>query len=62
MPIAGFNLGKYSRVAAQAGDVPVEAYATTGVERSFPQGSTQALAPPATLPFPRAPADPSRSP
>ncbi len=44
MPIAGFNLGKYSRVAARAGDVPVEAYATSGVERSFPQGSATAMA------------------
>ncbi len=51
MPIAGFNLGKYLRVAARAGDVSVEAYATPGVERSFPQGSSQALAP-SPLPFP----------
>ena len=34
----GFNLGKYSRVVAQAGTVAVEAYATSGVERTFPQG------------------------
>ena len=52
MPIAGFNLGKYLRVAARAGDVSVEAYASSGVERTFPQGSSQALAPPPTLPFP----------
>ncbi len=54
MPLAGFNLGKYSRVAARAGDVPVEAYATSGVERSFPQGSATAMAPPA-VPFPQHP-------
>jgi hypothetical protein len=55
MPIAGFNLGKYSRVAAQAGKVSVEAYAASGVERAFPQGTTQALVlPPHLLPFPRA--------
>ena len=46
MPIAGFNLGKYSRVAAQAGDVSVEAYATSGVERTFPQGSAAGLGAP----------------
>ena len=54
MPIAGFNLGKYSRVAARAGDVPVEAYASSGVERSFPQGSATATAPPAVV-FPQRP-------
>lgn len=36
IPVAGFNLGKYSRVTARAGEVTVEAYATSGVERSFP--------------------------
>ena len=56
MPIAGFNLGQYLRVAARAGDVPVEAYASSGVERSFPQGSSQTLAPSPALPFPHAPA------
>jgi Peptidase family M1 domain len=55
MPIAGFNLGKYSRVAARAGDVPVEAYASSGVERTFPQGSTPAFAPPPAVPFPQHP-------
>ncbi len=43
MPIAGFNLGKYERVAARAGAVSVEAYATPSVERSFPQGTTEAI-------------------
>jgi hypothetical protein len=56
MPIAGFNLGKYSRVAARAGDVLVEAYASSGVERSFPQGSAPVLEPPPTAPFPQHPA------
>jgi hypothetical protein len=51
MPIAGFNLGKYVRVAARAGDVPVEAYASSGVERTFPQGSSEALAPSPANPF-----------
>jgi Peptidase family M1 domain len=52
MPIAGFNLGKYLRTTARAGNVSVEAYASSGVERTFPQGSSQALAPSPTLPFP----------
>ena len=52
MPIAGFNLGKYARVEAQAGKVAVEAYAAFGVERAFPQGTTQALVlPPPLAPF-----------
>lgn len=37
IPVAGFNLGKYVRGAAQAGNVMVETYATIGVERDFPQ-------------------------
>ena len=61
MPVAGFNLGKYARVAAQAGDVRVEAYATPGVERSFPQGSSQTLAPQPRFPF-RCPKPADRSP
>lgn len=36
IPVAGFNLGKYVRVAVQEGNVTVETYATTGVERDFP--------------------------
>ncbi len=36
IPIAGFDLGKYVRGAAQAGNVLVETYATSGVERDFP--------------------------
>ncbi len=55
MPIAGFNLGKYSRVAARAGDVPVEVYASSGVERTFPQGSAPVLEPPPEAPFPQHP-------
>src|ERR1022692_1102502 len=37
LPVAGFNLGKYVRGAAQAGNVTVETYATGGVERDFPK-------------------------
>jgi len=36
IPVAGFNLGKYQEVTAQAGAVKVETYATRGVERDFP--------------------------
>jgi hypothetical protein len=37
IPVAGFNLGKYIRGAAHADAVTVEAFATAGVERTFPQ-------------------------
>jgi hypothetical protein len=37
LPVAGFNLGKYVRGVAQAGNVTVETYATIGVERDFPK-------------------------
>lgn len=37
IPVAGFNLGKYSREAIQSGHISVEAYATSNVERGFPQ-------------------------
>lgn len=36
MPLAGFNLGKYTRVQARTGSVSVEAYAGSGMERTFP--------------------------
>jgi len=36
IPVAGFDLGKYVRGTAQAGNVLVETYATGGVERDFP--------------------------
>jgi hypothetical protein len=37
IPVAGFNLGKYARETARAGDVTIEAFATGGVERNFPR-------------------------
>jgi hypothetical protein len=37
MPVAGFNLGKYVRGTAQAGNVTVESYATAVVEKEFPK-------------------------
>lgn len=39
MPFAGFNLGKYTHAVAHAGSVAVEAYATSSVEREFPQAT-----------------------
>jgi hypothetical protein len=36
IPVAGFDLGKYVRATAQAGNIPVETYATVGMERDFP--------------------------
>lgn len=37
IPVAGFNLGKYAKASARAGEVLVESYAASGVERSFPR-------------------------
>jgi len=45
MPLAGFNLGKYKIVTAQAGNVIVETYATTGVERNFPTPEAHVIEP-----------------
>jgi Peptidase family M1 domain len=45
IPLAGFNLGKYKMVTAQAGDVTVETYATGGVERDFPSPRIQMAEP-----------------
>jgi Peptidase family M1 domain len=41
LPVAGFDLGKYVRVTAQAGNVNVDTYATIGVERDFPNPAAQ---------------------
>jgi hypothetical protein len=54
IPLAGFNLGKYKRASARAGDVEVEAYATSGVEREFPKAQSALVIPP-TNPSPHAP-------
>lgn len=45
IPLAGFNLGKYKLATAQAGNVTVETYATTGVERNFPTPQAQVIEP-----------------
>jgi hypothetical protein len=55
IPIAGFNLGKYKEATAQAGNVIVEAYATQGVERSFPSAPIQVIDPHPTEIVPRSP-------
>jgi hypothetical protein len=36
MPLAGFNLGKYTRAQARIGNISVEAYAGSEMERTFP--------------------------
>ena len=37
IPVAGFNLGKYVKASAKAGDAIVETYAAAAMERSFPK-------------------------
>ena len=51
--VAGFNLGKYIRAEAKAGNVVVEAYGTSGVERSFPKAPAEVMEPPPTFPSSR---------
>jgi hypothetical protein len=43
IPVAGFNLGKYVRAEAKAGNILVEAYGTKGVEKSFPKGPAEMI-------------------
>ena len=50
LPLAGFNLGKYSRSEAHAGETLIATYATAGVERTFPVGTEQAALPPPIRP------------
>jgi hypothetical protein len=50
MPIAGFDLGKYERVVVHAGDVAVETYATSGVERGFPKPAIKNVLPDTAIP------------
>ena len=44
--LAGFNLGKYERAVARAGEVTVETYAARGMERAFPRAAAQVVAVP----------------
>lgn len=50
IPLAGFDLGKYERVVAHAGDVTVETYATSGVERGFPRPQVENVIPDTSVP------------
>jgi len=43
--IAGFDLGKYERVVAHGGEVTVETYATSGMERGFPKPPVESVIP-----------------
>jgi hypothetical protein len=52
IPVAGFNLGKYVRAEAKAGNILVEAYGTKGVEKSFPKAQSEVVEQPS---FPLAP-------
>jgi len=52
VPVAGFNLGKYSQTVNHAGKVAVTTYATVNVERGFPGTNIAESAIPA-LPDPR---------
>src|SRR5208337_3321939 len=51
IPLAGFNLGKYVRAEARAGNILVEALGTKGVEKSFPKAQPELIEQP---PFPGA--------
>jgi hypothetical protein len=58
IPVAGFNLGKYVRAEAKAGNILVEAYGTKVVETTFPKGQAEVIQQPV---FPGAPTPRSRS-
>lgn len=49
MPLAGFNLGVYSKKSARAGKTLVESYATSGMEYSFPRPQAPRPIPPAEV-------------
>ena len=54
IPVAGFNLGRYARAEAKAGNTLVEAFGTKGVERSFPKPQSEVIPPPIDPRSPRA--------
>ena len=58
IPVAGFNLGKYVRAEAKAGNVLVEAFGTTAVEKSFPKARPEVIEVPT---FPGYPGDRSKT-
>jgi hypothetical protein len=47
IPLAGFNLGQYVRATARAGNIEVDTYAASGVERAFPRPRPAPEPPPA---------------
>ncbi len=57
IPVAGFNLGKYVRAEAKAGNILVEAYGTKGVEKWFPKAPAEVIEQP---PLPAVTPDRSR--
>jgi Peptidase family M1 domain len=63
IPVAGFNLGRYKRATAHAGNVLVESYGAAAVERDFPTAAPQMTDPtmvaPVQPPIGLAPAAPS---
>jgi hypothetical protein len=58
IPVAGFNLGKYVRAEAKAGNILVEAFGTKGVEKSFPKARSELIEQPT---FPLTPGPRGRS-
>jgi hypothetical protein len=59
IPVAGFNLGKYVRAEAKAGNIVVQAYGTKGVEKSFPKAKAEVIEQPT---FPGAPSSRTMAP
>ena len=53
IPLAGFNLGKYREATTRVGNVSIETYATRTMEKDFPTGQIQVIAPPPQLPMRR---------
>jgi hypothetical protein len=53
--LAGFNLGKYERAVAQAGDVTVATYAARRMEKTFPRVPEQIVAVPDIRMLPKQP-------
>lgn len=51
IPIAGFNLGRYEKSTAKAGDVIVDSYATRGVESEMPKPLQMVPAPTSKSPI-----------
>lgn len=50
VPVAGFNLGKYSHTVTRVGDVAVETYATSSVEKGLASTANNSVSLPGSLP------------